>query len=81
MSVLDMLRIAAGYRTAMADALVAACVDWCERHDHPLPEIARPEPEPHTRLRAHSRDAYEGIDWERMVRGNSEIVGPRGREC
>ncbi len=64
----QMLDIACRYATAMADAMVAAClgraVETGER-------LLMPRGHPTPTGRVGTRPA-ESIEWERMVRGNSD---------
>lgn len=68
LTVQEMFDIAARHMTAMADAMVAACVVWSVETGEPLaiPRTAREARPP-----AIVRPA-EGVDWRRMVEGNSD---------
>lgn len=61
----DLMAIALRYPTAMADAMVDACVERAARTGEPL--FA-----PDRRRRGRSRGARpsEDVDWQRMVEGN-----------
>lgn len=68
MTIQQLAEIASRHFTAMADAMIAACVARAIATGEPLvvPEhAARPRP-------AYVSRADEGVDWERMVRGNSD---------
>lgn len=70
LSVHQILRIAAHYSTVMADAMVAACVQFAVDHGIALSMPERPALAVSvTRVKAAGDD---GIDWERMVEGNSD---------
>ena len=70
MTVQEMLDIAGRHFTAMADAMISACVNWAVRNKKPLriPErdasARRPEKRP--------ADELDDAEWRRLVEGNSD---------
>lgn len=76
LSVQRMAEIASRHLTMMADAMIRACVQWAVDNGEliSVPERGRTRGITHT----HGDDRrYRGVDWERMVRGNSDILGPQ----
>lgn len=69
-SVHQILKIASRYYTAMADAMIAACVAFAAEHGIMLamPERSAPA-QSMTRVEATGDD---GVDWQRMVERNSD---------
>lgn len=69
LSVQQMLDIAFRHATRMADAMVAACVEWSLRAGVVLADPERPRPD---RRAPRGRLPEEDVDWRRMVEGNSD---------
>ena len=69
LTVQQMADIAARHATAMADAMIAACLAWSLRVGEPLTVPRRASmPTP-----SYEADATaDGTDWERMVRTNTD---------
>lgn len=70
MTVQAMLDIASRYITPMADAMIAACVEWSVRHNIPL-VIPRRE-ENVRRAEKRPTEDFEFEEWRRMAEGNSD---------
>lgn len=66
LTVQQILEIASRHFTAMADAMVAACIAWSLETGTPL-DIPERQGQP-----THMAGPADGVDWERMVRGNSD---------
>ena len=67
LTVQQMLGIASRHMTRMADAMVAACVAWLVEHGEPIDV-----PEGSSGICERGVRPAEDVDWERMVRGNSD---------
>lgn len=81
LTVQEMLEIALRHATSMADAMVAACVAWSVETGVKLRGLVRCD----ARGRSHwgtervtagtgadAAGVVDGVDWERMVRGNKD---------
>ena len=66
----EMFEIACRYATAMADAMVLACL---ERAHELGVSLKRPAPRPSVATARGTRPS-EDVDWERMVRANCDTA-------
>lgn len=66
MSVQQMAAIASRYFTAMADAMISACVAWCLERGEPLDLPLRPS------APRHEERPREEVDWQAMMERNSD---------
>lgn len=70
MTVQEMLDIAGRYYTAMADAMIDACVEWATRTNTPLRESRRSAPS--RRAEKRPDDDMDHHEWRRLMEGNSD---------
>lgn len=70
----QLVEIAWPHPTAMADAMLLACLRWSVRNGRPL-DLPRDRPRPPRRRggrRAPEARPGEHVPWRRMVEGNSD---------